>query len=70
MSKMIEGVLEIDKERGVIYFHSTDDTTYGVTILRICRLPKPIPANVQIDITHMHGASYDPMLKHGGVSYE
>ena len=34
------GELEIDAERGVIYFHAD-----GVgTILRLCQLPRPIPA--------------------------
>lgn len=49
----IPGVLEIDHERGVIYFHTDDDKTletYGTTtILRICGLGK-IPQNA-IDIT-------------------
>ena len=34
-----KGHLEIDHNRGVVYFHSVN----GVTILRICNLPKPIP---------------------------
>lgn len=42
-----EGVLEIDSERGVIYFHlsnSHDITKYDViTLMRIQGLPKPIP---------------------------
>lgn len=38
----IEGQLEIDHERGVIYFHSSKT---GSTVLRICRLPKPIPVD-------------------------
>ena len=54
------GELEIDHRRGVIYFHSYT----GDTILRICRLPKPIPQipnhpeTVLLDITHMHGCSW------------
>lgn len=35
-----KGVLEIDHERGVIYFHSE---TTGTSILRIQNLPTPIP---------------------------
>lgn len=35
----IQGELEIDHERGVIYFHNDE----GYTTLRICQLPKPIP---------------------------
>lgn len=55
-----QGELEIDHERGVIYFHGHT----GQTMLRICRLPKPIPhvANIDTDemwdITHMHGCSW------------
>lgn len=52
----IQGVLEIDYERGVIYFH---DNETGITRLRICRLPIPIPEFVEtIDITHSFGATY------------
>lgn len=54
------GILEIDERRGVIYFHDAD----GTTVLRICRLPKPIPdpydnnGGTLLDITHMVGASW------------
>lgn len=55
----IQGVLEIDEERGVVYFHSTDT---GHTALRICSLPKPVrnPSTygVCLDITHMHGCNW------------
>ena len=58
----INGELEIHHERGVIYFHVTSEEDAakfdGVTLLRICRLP-PIPKNTKIDITHMHGVSYE-----------
>ena len=50
----IDGQLEIDTQRGVIYFHSND----GITVLRICSLPKPIPAGEQLDITHMVGCNW------------
>jgi hypothetical protein len=44
----------------VIYFHTSDKEVAerygGVTVLRICNLPKPIPVGV-IDITHMVGVS-------------
>jgi len=56
----IEGMLEIDSQRGVIYFHTADILAvmaYGVTPLRICRLPTPVPTR-QLDITHMHGCSW------------
>lgn len=57
----LTGELEIDHARGVIYFHGID----GVTFLRICKLPKPIPSlsidpdNFRtLDITHMAGTSW------------
>jgi hypothetical protein len=40
MSTKYMGQLEVDEERGVIYFHSNE----GLTLLRIQRLPTPIPA--------------------------
>jgi len=39
MTTIIEGQLEIDHERGVIYFHNNE----GYTTLRICNLQTPIP---------------------------
>lgn len=59
MTIQIEGILEIDQDRGVIYFHSNET---GHSPLRICSLPKPIPnpeeyANT-LDITHMKGCSW------------
>jgi hypothetical protein len=42
---LIDGILEIDRQRGVIYFHDQQ----GTTRLRICRLPKPIPDLESID---------------------
>lgn len=62
MSIEFKGILEIDQERGVIYFHSIDT---GGSLLRICRLPKPIPNPLHgsmpemLDITHMHGTSWE-----------
>lgn len=53
----IDGQLEIDSARGVIYFHSAKT---GITMLRICRLPAPIPLNRQLDITHLHGCDWQP----------
>lgn len=44
-TEKIEGQLEIDHERGVIYFHQG-----GVTKLRISGLPKPIPKDITLDI--------------------
>lgn len=52
----VEGVLEVDHDRGVIYFHSAET---GWTVLRICRLPKPVPpVSEMLDVTHMTGASW------------
>ena len=61
MSILLNGQLEIDAERGVIYFHSKET---GATVLRICNLPKPIPetdAGMRrgIDITHMVGCDWE-----------
>jgi len=57
----ILGELEIDHDRGVLYFHTSDPeiaSKYGsVTILRICRLPSPIPPRA-LDITHMFGTDW------------
>jgi len=61
MKKEIKGILEIDADRGVIYFHSNT----GRTVLRICQLPKPIPTvsarkgvEELLDITYMIGCSW------------
>ena len=40
MTTTIEGELEIDHVRGVIYFHNK----LGYSTLRICNLPTPIPS--------------------------
>jgi len=62
MTLHFKGELEIDTNRGVIYFHSEE---YGRTMLRICRLPK-IPADTTfIDLTHMWGVSFT--LENGSV---
>jgi hypothetical protein len=57
----IKGELEIDEERGVIYFHADLDQGVCPTPLRICRLPRPIPTvsdAVSLDVTHMVGADW------------
>lgn len=65
MTESTAGELEIDHERGVIYFHAYT----GQTMLRICRLPTPIPKVPynddgtwpdwgMLDITHMVGANW------------
>ena len=55
----IEGELEIDHERGVIYFHSNT----GQAKLRICRLPCPIPKDRSLDIIHMFGCDWNKEVK-------
>lgn len=59
----ITGELEIDHDRGVIYFHTDDEELVRklkgqVTILRIGNLPRPIPVNVTLDIRHKHGTNW------------
>jgi hypothetical protein len=39
LTSTFTGELQIDHQRGVIYFHSDE----GITRLRMCRLPTPIP---------------------------
>ena len=55
---IVKGQMEIDNNRGVIYFQDN----FGTTALRICQLPipipKPVPAVTMLDITHMHGVSW------------
>jgi len=64
MKTLLNGQLEIDHDRGVIYFHLSDEIevmTLGVvTALRICSLPKPIPEIKQrmLDINHMKGCDW------------
>ena len=62
MTTKYDGQLEIDAERGVIYFHVygplAAERIGSVTLLRICQLPTPIPTDTQIDVTHMYGVSY------------
>ena len=55
------GQLEVDHERGVVYFHSDDELTGKlgiVTLLRICQLPKPIPRDTALDITYGYGTNW------------
>lgn len=56
-----EGQLEVDNDRGVIYFHSNDPKTHP-TILRICSLGKlPELGNDLFDISHMIGHNGDAL---------
>lgn len=50
----IRGELEIDQERGVVYFHAGRADTaekYGVTPLRLCRVPRRLLKTFPTDIT-------------------
>jgi hypothetical protein len=65
----LKGELEIDHNRGVIYFHLTDaHDIYNrevMTPLRLCNLPKPIPPikGRMLDITHMVGCDWSKGVK-------
>lgn len=56
-TKQFQGVLEVDTDRGVIYFHHET----GTTLLRLSSLPTPIPVNTTtlLDITHNVGVSWE-----------
>ena len=62
MTRKFNGELEIDDDRGVIYFHVDDHDTAlehgSVSILRICNLPTPIPKRA-LDVTHLVGCDWD-----------
>lgn len=66
MTIKIKGELEIDQERGVIYFHCGKrgiERFNQPTVLRICRLPVPIPKPDAgfaglLDTTHMMGCNW------------
>lgn len=59
MTTKIEGQLEIDHKRGVIYFHITKGDMAGRTKLRISQLPTPIPDNEELlDVTIDSGCSW------------
>jgi hypothetical protein len=52
MTTTVEGQLEIDHIRGVIYFHvNLPKENLPPTLLRICGLPRPIPAGTMLDLT-------------------
>ncbi len=59
MITTLQGELQIDHSRGVIYFHQHSEDAVP-TVLRICQLPKPIPQvqDRMLDITHMHGCDW------------
>ena len=52
MTIKIEGQLEVDPARGVLYFHSAEN---GISLLRICGLKKELLGyhhSTQLDISH------------------
>jgi hypothetical protein len=56
--RTIRGVLEIDEQRGVVYFTGEPGPASWFR-LRICQLPKPVPEGVTyIDVTVGVGAEY------------
>lgn len=48
------GTLEIDVERGVVYFHADELQSYGQTPLRIQGLVTPIDTRRMIDLNLTH----------------
>lgn len=63
MTTTFNGQLEIDSERGVIYFHLAPEEIDKfdmptVTLLRICNLPTPIPTDRSLDITNGFGVNW------------
>jgi len=67
MKTVMNGVMEIDHERGVIYFHlqTSDAVKYHkiATPLRISGLPRPIPLiqGRSLDIGFRKDDSFHPM---------
>ena len=63
MTKKYRGVLEVDEERGVIYFHTDNPTVAGrygtMTLVRVCRLRKPI--QLPVDLTTGCNAEESPV---------
>lgn len=52
---IIEGQLEIDHNRGVIYFHCNPDYARErgvVTMIRVCGLATPVPKHRMLDLTN------------------
>ena len=62
MIEKFQGELEIDRDRGVIYFHLSSEKDIARlqahTLLRICSLPAIPVLNGMLDITHMQGLSW------------
>jgi hypothetical protein len=54
-----DGQLEVDVDRGVIYFH---DGQTGATVLRICGLKIP-PTFATVDLTQRNRIMYEAYVK-------
>jgi hypothetical protein len=61
MTKLYSAQLEIDADRGVIYVHSKET---GITLLRICGLPTPIPTGEPLDISLRDDPTAGPECTH------
>ena len=59
MTTKIKGQLEIDNQKGIIYFHANERKTAGSILLRIRRLPIPIPSDIMLDITMGVGGKWE-----------
>ena len=55
MTTTFDGQLEVDVQRGVIYFH---DGKTGATVLRVCGLKIP-PTFAAIDLTQRNHIMYE-----------
>lgn len=62
MTTVYQGTLEVDNERGVVYFHLGSAELVqklgAVTLLRVSQLPTPIPKGAVMDVTNIQGAYY------------
>jgi hypothetical protein len=46
----VQGVLEVDHARGVLYFHAAEGPWAGCSLLRVCGLGE-VPKDVQVDVS-------------------
>jgi hypothetical protein len=64
MIKTYKGELEVDTDRGVIYFH---DSNNGMTRFRICRIGEMPEDLEQIDVTPIRDASLAVGFSHSPI---